>query len=446
MNFGNEVNYSSGKMTPSPNFNKFRRQRPFDDISNFDSPHLPKIQEESVLDEKENKKAVIETTPRRRMVGPSQSNSCIKTPDTHKPTSSTPLSSRQNMPTPKTPRFIPRNPFDADLISRLHLPICSPNVFNTVVSPTKSLDGDNFDWTIEDVSRIKPAAIEEYPEHQFTNSDDPETESRVQQTLDTFWKAEKHIVPSPWQDSRRSLVQKITIESKPKPSKDVSTQTMISLPLILPPELEKALQPYFRTELGTPISPESMLEEEEEDAQSSFLSQSGLRRKLLFIQEETLASNCCPSSPIVSMSSMRGLSRTDKDSNLIRSPTISPIKSSDESTPSAVRESGNVFCSKMSVDTSVHGNGHQMSIQLHEEMVSNSGLSMHRQVLFDDQTMESIAPSYHAFQGQSTDHGYLTETSSLNFANHFHSRLPDYTLPLEPWVPHLGSSTPSKEN
>jgi len=96
----------------------------------------------------------------------------------------------------------------------------------------------------------------------------------------------------------------------------------------------------------------------------------------------------------------------------------------------------------MSVDMQ---NGHQASIQIHEEMVSNSGWSLQRQVLYEDQTMDSVAQNHQAF-GQTTDHGYNTETSSINFANHFHSRLPDFSLPAEPWVPHLGSSTPSSRD
>lgn len=97
----------------------------------------------------------------------------------------------------------------------------------------------------------------------------------------------------------------------------------------------------------------------------------------------------------------------------------------------------------MSVDVNMQGDGRHVSVHINEEMVSNSGWSLQRQVHYEDQTMDSVAHN-HLHVGQSTtDHGYATETSSLNFANHFHSRLPDFTLPAEPWVPHMGCSTPS---
>jgi len=71
----------------------------------------------------------------------------------------------------------------------------------------------------------------------------------------------------------------------------VASQTTLSLPPVLPPELEAALKPYFNNDQES----EAELSEEEEPM---FLSQSGLRRKLMFKQEEVLDIHC-PSSPIV---------------------------------------------------------------------------------------------------------------------------------------------------
>lgn len=126
------------KKTPSP-FNKFRRHRPLEDISNLESPLLANI-----MEEEDSRGVSIETTPRRRVIRCSQSLvKELKTPDAascSQPTSSTPLSSRRQ-PTPKVQRpVVLHNPFETDLLARLHLPMCSPNVFNTIVSPTKSLD------------------------------------------------------------------------------------------------------------------------------------------------------------------------------------------------------------------------------------------------------------------------------------------------------------------
>lgn len=136
MSYIEDLTMSALKKTPSP-FNKFRRHRPLEDISNLESPLLPNIKEEE-----DSRGVSIETTPRRRVIRCSQSLvKELKTPDAScsQPTSSTPLSSRRQ-PTPKVQRPVLHNPFEADLLTRLHLPMCSPNVFNTVVSPTKSLD------------------------------------------------------------------------------------------------------------------------------------------------------------------------------------------------------------------------------------------------------------------------------------------------------------------
>lgn len=62
------------------------------------------------------------------------------------------------------------------------LKFCTKYIINKI-----NIQGENFDWPIEDVSRIKPAIIEEFPEAQFTCIEDPETESRAQQTLDTYY-------------------------------------------------------------------------------------------------------------------------------------------------------------------------------------------------------------------------------------------------------------------
>jgi hypothetical protein len=115
-----------------------RLYRPLSDLNgrshgSVDESPLPKIYEE-VEDDKENRCNGDVSTPRRRV-------NAAKSARSHNdaaPTSSTPLSRKHT--TPKTPKFVPRNPFDADLIPKLHLPICSPSVFTTIVSPTKSLD------------------------------------------------------------------------------------------------------------------------------------------------------------------------------------------------------------------------------------------------------------------------------------------------------------------
>jgi Protein aurora borealis N-terminus len=76
----------------------------------------------------------------------------------------------------------------------------------------------------------------------------------------------------------------------------VASQTTLSLPPVLPLELEELLKPYFnRDDDNEDID----LSEEASDEEGPMcLSQSSLRRKLMFIQEEVLETNC-PSSPMV---------------------------------------------------------------------------------------------------------------------------------------------------
>jgi Protein aurora borealis N-terminus len=76
----------------------------------------------------------------------------------------------------------------------------------------------------------------------------------------------------------------------------VGSQTTLSLPPVLPSELEELLKPYFNSDDN---EEDIELNEETSDEEGPmFLSQSSLRRKLMFIQEEVLETNC-PSSPIV---------------------------------------------------------------------------------------------------------------------------------------------------
>lgn len=139
MSANNDI-FTSPDCTKKPGVLNNRRLRVLEDFSNRtgtqenDGSPLPKIYEETE-DGKENTNPQIETTPiKRGVVYKTRIKECGDVP----PASSTPLSRRQL--TPKTPQRIPHNPFEAELLSRLHLPICSPSVFSVVVSPTRSLD------------------------------------------------------------------------------------------------------------------------------------------------------------------------------------------------------------------------------------------------------------------------------------------------------------------
>lgn len=141
------------------------------------------------------------------------------------------------------------NPFEAALADRLHLPIiASPTLFQR--PPTPQHSSTQFAWTIDDVSSLQPANVEPH-ETQFHDSPDPDIEAKAQSAISSFFK-EQQIVPSPIDcplRNKRIILSEITGNtpvSKPgRRIRDNVAQTILSLPAILPKELEDALAPYF---------------------------------------------------------------------------------------------------------------------------------------------------------------------------------------------------------
>lgn len=145
-----------------------------------------------------------------------------------------------------------RNPFEAALNDQLHLHIFSPSVFSETRKPRNS---DKFKWTIDDVSALQPALIDESTIAQFEQTS-AEEDVHVQAKIEKYF-SETHIVPSPWnpevnhlpllpESPENKLPAMETIpEAESKEMCNVWTQTVLSLPPTLPKELENALKPYF---------------------------------------------------------------------------------------------------------------------------------------------------------------------------------------------------------
>ncbi|CAG9829296.1 unnamed protein product [Diabrotica balteata] len=138
------------------------------------------------------------------------------------------------------------NPFEKRLIDRLHLPTFSPSVFATVSTPKTE---EKFVWTIEDISSLKPADIDEATISQHVFEEDPHIESVAQQKIDEFFN-DKVIVPSPMVEVVRVPLVTDSAENlfkltESKEYCDGSTQTVLSLPPVLPPHVEEILKPYF---------------------------------------------------------------------------------------------------------------------------------------------------------------------------------------------------------
>ncbi|CAL7952088.1 unnamed protein product [Xylocopa violacea] len=179
-------------------------------------------------------------------------------------------------------KFIARNPFESNITDRLHLSVISPTVFKKVSSP--SHQSPDFAWSIDDLALIKPAKIEEFPVQEI-HCTDPETEVKMQEAIDHFFK-ENSIIPSPWETKKKKIKTKIKVDTplkamndlnpeSSKSKKDAWSQTALTFPSELPSHVMEILKPYYTFTQEQNI--------ENEDANSS---NSSLRRKLFSNHED----------------------------------------------------------------------------------------------------------------------------------------------------------------
>ncbi|KAL6257461.1 hypothetical protein P5V15_011032 [Pogonomyrmex californicus] len=213
-----------------------------------------------------------------------QNDVCLKRP-TFQNTVCMPFSALPSHITPpsKLRRFITKNPFEPDLINRLHLSTISPTVFSKVPSPMRQ--SPEFTWSIDELAIMQPVRIEESPMQQV-HSPDPELEVKAQAAIDRFFK-QNQIIPSPW-DTRQKGNKPFTCMNTPKSSndrsspdelskttKDAWSQTVLSLPLDLPQNVEEVLKPFL-----------TFTQEQNTDDDDVNLSNNSLRRKLFFCHDE----------------------------------------------------------------------------------------------------------------------------------------------------------------
>lgn len=97
------------------------------------------------------------------------------------------LSNNQSFtPSPSISKRAVRNPFESQILERLHLPmISSPSLFQCQPSPKKQ-----FEWTIDDLSSFNPVNL--VPDvSQFREDTDPEREAQAQAAISSFFKDQK---------------------------------------------------------------------------------------------------------------------------------------------------------------------------------------------------------------------------------------------------------------
>uniref|UniRef100_A0A161N0L6 Protein aurora borealis n=1 Tax=Triatoma infestans TaxID=30076 RepID=A0A161N0L6_TRIIF len=183
----------------------------------------------------------------------------------------------------KTPRLCRTNPFED--ISSLEYDKCSPGLF--IMRPSNEENGE-FKWSIEDISRIMPAHIES-PKSVFEENFDEETEHAAQEAIEKYFSL-RHSVVSPqstcgdalpptemstpppellmvraamacrnsssfqgYSSGSKGMISAISstpcarsaAERRLVIKVDECSQTQLSLPPILPPEVESVLLPYM---------------------------------------------------------------------------------------------------------------------------------------------------------------------------------------------------------
>ncbi|KAM3962296.1 aurora kinase A activator-like protein bora [Aphomia sociella] len=142
-----------------------------------------------------------------------------------------------------------RNPFDNALIERLHKPICSPGMCRIY----KKKSNGSFRWDIDQACTLVPADIVAC-NSQFEPSPDPALEKIAEEATERFFSQEM-VMPSPLESSKKvkplhqisndaSIHITSFIKDQSITMKDVSAQTVLTLPPELPPEIEKILEPF----------------------------------------------------------------------------------------------------------------------------------------------------------------------------------------------------------
>ncbi|KAL0892086.1 hypothetical protein ABMA27_015298 [Loxostege sticticalis] len=177
--------------------------------------------------------------------------------------------------TPPTNKKV-RNPFDKALIDKLHKPICSPGMCKIYKKKSKG----PFRWDIDQACTLVPADIVAC-NSQFEPSPDPALERIAEEATEKFFSQEM-VMPSPLESSKKvkpllhtssDTSIKLTSLNKQKSVvlRDVSAQTVLTLPPELPPEVEKVLEQFC-----------TYTQDQNVTGDYEITANGSLRRKLLF--------------------------------------------------------------------------------------------------------------------------------------------------------------------
>ncbi|VDM65334.1 unnamed protein product [Strongylus vulgaris] len=116
-------------------------------------------------------------------------DSSVSNKENERPGTSTP---ERNTSMPSHSRST--NSFESHILETLHTNTFSPSVFAVPEAPTSP---EEFKWSIEELSILKPVHITQEEIAQSSYSPDPETEAKIQSILDEYWRNNTCHIPSP---------------------------------------------------------------------------------------------------------------------------------------------------------------------------------------------------------------------------------------------------------
>jgi len=171
------------------------------------------------------------------------------------------------------------NPFDSQNSADMLHPTLSPNVFSTVISPSQENDSSSGRfWSIDQQAEMFPTTIsDDSPLKQsiYVKNYSKDMESKTQEQIELYFK-EHHVITSPpdLPPTGPLLVDSPDLSYSQVEKKVNSTwsQTVLTFPPILPPQVEQILKQYCTFQ--DPVFTSSTQEE------ANNLSNSTLRRKL----------------------------------------------------------------------------------------------------------------------------------------------------------------------
>lgn len=139
----------------------------------------------------------------------------------------------------------------------------SPSLFTSVTTPTKQgCSDEQFEWTIDELSNLNPKNFVPHESQFSLERMDPSSEAECQAAINSYF-TEQQIVPSPRECVLRNhkiilnesiinstalsdycAADKLPLVAVKIEQRDNSTQTAITLPPILPEELENMLKKF----------------------------------------------------------------------------------------------------------------------------------------------------------------------------------------------------------